>query len=328
MDKTFESKSNEVEEKSIRPSTFSEYIGQVDLIKMLKVYVFVAKKRQEALDHIIFYGPPGLGKTTLANVIANEMNVDIIQTSAPSLTRLGDIVQILMKLKPGDILFIDEIHRLPHNIEELLYQAMEDYKIDIVFGKDVSSQLINYTLPPFTLIGATTRLGDLLPPFQDRFGIIGNLDLYTVNDLQLIINRTSKIFNYEITEEASLLIASRSRNTPRIANRLYKRVRDYAEYYNLKVIDYDICLEALKHINIDSQGLDSVSRNYLKCLVEKFSLGPVGLENISSTLGIDSNTITESCEPYLLKEGLIIRTPRGRKVTQKGLQHYNNIMKG
>ena len=308
---------------TLRPQKLSDYVGQENMKEMLHVFIQTAIKREECLDHVLLYGPPGLGKTTMAHIIANEMGTNIKSVAAPSLKRVGDLAAILSSLEAGDVLFIDEIHRLPKVIEEVLYSAMEDYSIDIIVGKDSTASTIKLDLPPFTLIGATTRCGDIASPLRDRFGIVSQINYYNADDLAKIIKRTSKIYNYEITNEAAYEIARRSRGTPRIANRLFRRVRDFNQYVNpdSEIIELDITMMALKKLDIDELGLNKTDHNYLKTIIEKFKGGPVGLNSIAASIGEEAITLEDVYEPFLLQEGFIVRTSRGRMVTAKARQH-------
>ena len=306
---------------TLRPHTLDEYIGQDVLKENLKVFIHAAKKRNESLDHVLLYGPPGLGKTTLAFIIANEMGRNIRVTSGPSIERAGDLAAILSTLEAGDVLFIDEIHRLPKQVEEVLYPAMEDFSIDVVVGKDSAVRSIRLELPPFTLVGATTRAGDISSPLRDRFGIISKLEYYNQSQLQQIIARTSKVYDTYIDENAVSELAKRSRGTPRIANRLFRRVRDFAEVLNEGIIDIDICNTALYKLKVDKLGLDDVDHRYLRGIIEKFKGGPVGVEALANSIAEETTTLEDVYEPYLLQIGFIQRTSRGRVATEKAYEH-------
>ena len=308
---------DEDRELSIRPESLDEYVGQSEIKENLRVFIKSALMREESLDHILLYGPPGLGKTTLAYIIANELGSNIKTASGPSIEKTGDLAAILSTLEEGDVLFIDEIHRIPRYIEEVLYPAMEDYYLDIIVGTEGSSRNIKINLPHFTLVGATTRAGDLSSPLRDRFGIIAKLNYYTEEELYQIIKRTSKVLDTPITDDAARELASRSRGTPRIANRLFKRVRDFALVYSGGIINEDILNSSLDRLKVDKSGLDETDRILLTAIIERFNGGPVGLEALASSIGEESSTIEDVYEPYLLKEGYIKRTPRGRVVTDK-----------
>ncbi len=308
-------------EQTIRPDSLDEYIGQSEIKENLSVFIKAAKLREEPLDHVLLYGPPGLGKTTLANIIANELGSNIKTASGPAIEKTGDLAAILSTLEPGDVLFIDEIHRIPRYIEEVLYSAMEDFTLDIIVGSDSSSRSIRIDLPPFTLVGATTRTGDLTSPLRDRFGIISKLNYYTVEELTDIAKRTSRVLNTPIEEDAAIELAKRSRGTPRICNRLFKRVRDYALVMGDGVIDKKITTLALGKLKVDELGLDETDYNLLKAIIEKFNGGPVGIDAIASSIGEEVTTIEDVYEPYLLQNGFLKRTSRGRIVTDKAYEH-------
>ena len=321
--------SNDVQEEvSLRPQTLTEYVGQKDLKKNLKVFIGAALHRDEPLDHLLFYGPPGLGKTTLAYVIANEMHADIHVASGPSIEKVGDLAAILSGINPGDILFIDEIHRLPRIVEESLYTAMEDFRFSVMINKDSNARSLTMNLPPFTLIGATTRAGDLSAPLRARFGITEKLHFYDLDEVEQIVKRTAKVFNTTITDDAAKEIAKRSRGTPRIANRLFRRVRDFANFKGKDDIDVTDALEALNALKVDDIGLDDVDIRYLKTLIERFNGGPVGLDTLANAIGEEIMNLEDVYEPYLLQIGFIDRTSRGRVANDKAYKHLKITHQG
>jgi len=313
----------DIDEGSLRPKKLNEYIGQAKVKENLTVFIEAAKRRNEPLDHVLLYGPPGLGKTTLAGIIASEMGVNIRVTSGPAIEKAGDLAAILTNLNNFDVLFIDEIHRLNRSVEEILYPAMEDFALDIIIGKGPSARSIRLDLPKFTLIGATTRAGLLTAPLRDRFGVINRLEMYTPDELKLIIKRSASILGIEIEEKGAGEIAKRSRGTPRIANRLLKRVRDFAQVKGNGVIDFDTAVMALDALEVDRIGLDRVDRNMLMSIINKFSGGPVGLDTLAASIGEEPGTIEDVYEPYLLQLGFINKTPRGRMATKLAYEHFN-----
>ena len=320
-------------EGSLRPKYLDDYIGQEKVKNNLKVFIEAAKQRGESLDHVLLYGPPGLGKTTLAYIIARELGVNIKTASGPSIEKSGDLAAILSTLEPGDVLFIDEIHRMPRYIEEILYPAMEDFTLDIIIGSEGNSRNIKIDLPPFTLVGATTRAGDLSSPLRDRFGIVSKLKFYTDKELMEIIKRTSRVLKMDIADDAALELAKRSRGTPRIANRLFKRVRDFALVDKKEIIDLEEMQKALEKLKVDKGGLDEADHQLLRAIIERFNGGPVGIEALASSIGEEVSTIEDVMEPYLLQEGYLKRTTRGRCVTPKAyeqlhISYQNNLFGG
>ena len=316
-------KSEEVQELSLRPRFLNEYIGQDKVKENMKICIEAAKKREQPLDHVLLYGPPGLGKTTLANILANEMNTNIKVTSGPAIEKPGDLAAILTTLSENDVLFIDEIHRMNRNVEEILYPALEDYTLDIIIGKGSSARSIRLDLPKFTLVGATTRVGSLSTPLRDRFGIINRLELYDADDLDTIVKRSADILGININKDASLEIAKRSRGTPRIANRLLKRVADFGLVLGDGDITLDIARVALNKLEIDELGLDNTDKKILESIIYNYRGGPVGIETLTATIGEESGTIEDVYEPYLIQNGLIERTPRGRAITRLAYEHLH-----
>ena len=310
-------------ETGLRPQYLIDYIGQKKVKDNLKVYIEAAKQRQESLDHVLLYGPPGLGKTTLAGIIANEMGVNLKVTAGPAIEKPGEMAAILNNLKDGDILFVDEIHRLPRQVEEVLYPAMEDFCVDVMIGKDATTRSVRIDLPPFTLVGATTRAGDISAPLRDRFGIVAKLDYYKDEELRDIISRTSKVYGMTMEEEAKMELARRSRGTPRIANRLFRRVRDFAQFYGDEIITKDRTMQALDRLKVDNLGLDDVDHKYLLGIINRFQGGPVGLEALAASIGEERMTLEDVYEPYLLQKGLIKRTSRGRIATDLAYRHFH-----
>jgi Holliday junction DNA helicase RuvB len=316
------------EEVSLRPQLLKDYIGQTALKKNLEVFIGAAKHRQETLDHVLVYGPPGLGKTTLAHIIAHEMQGNIKTITGPSIERTGDLAAILSTLEAGDILFIDEIHRLPHVVEEVLYSAMEDFQVSVVINREGGAKTLNLSLPPFTLIGATTRAGDLSSPLRSRFGITEKLNFYQQEEIELIIERTAKVLQTPIDKDASEILAKRARGTPRIANRLLRRIRDFAHFEKKDAITSPIAIQALTALKVDELGLDDVDIRYLLGIIDRFKGGPVGLEALASAIGEEIMNLEDVYEPYLLQLGLINRTPRGRIATEKAYKHLRRTYQG
>lgn len=312
----------EIKEQNIRPSYIDEYIGQSEVKENMKVFIEAAKMRGEALDHVLLYGPPGLGKTTMAYIIANELDVNIRTASGPSIEKPGDLAAVLSSLEPGDVLFIDEIHRMPRFIEEILYPAMEDFTLDIIIGSEGSTRNIKIDLPPFTLVGATTKAGDLTSPLRDRFGIVNKLQYYTEEELTMIVKRTGKVLETEIEDKAAIELARRSRGTPRIANKLFRRVRDFALVEGKSVIDLEITKKALERLKIDKTGLDETDKELMLAIIEKFNGGPVGIDTLATAVGEEVSTIEDMYEPYLIQVGLLKRTSRGRIATDKAYQYF------
>ncbi|EDK10314.1 Holliday junction branch migration DNA helicase RuvB [Haemophilus influenzae] len=312
----------EVIDRAIRPKLLADYVGQPQVREQMDIFIKAAKLRQDALDHLLIFGPPGLGKTTLANIVANEMGVNIRTTSGPVLEKAGDLAAMLTNLEPHDVLFIDEIHRLSPAIEEVLYPAMEDYQLDIMIGEGPAARSIKLDLPPFTLVGATTRAGSLTSPLRDRFGIVQRLEFYSVEDLTSIVARSAGCLNLELEQQAAFEVARRSRGTPRIANRLLRRVRDYADVRNGGVISVNVAKQALSMLDVDDAGFDYLDRKLLSAVIERFDGGPVGLDNLAAAIGEERDTIEDVLEPYLIQQGFLQRTPRGRIATSKTYRHF------
>ena len=318
-------KEEEVIDRAIRPKLLADYVGQPSVREQMDIFIQAAKLRNEALDHLLIFGPPGLGKTTLANIVANEMGVNIRTTSGPVLEKAGDLAAMLTNLEPYDVLFIDEIHRLSPAIEEVLYPAMEDYQLDIMIGEGPAARSIKLDLPPFTLVGATTRAGSLTSPLRDRFGIVQRLEFYSVEDLTSIVQRSAECLNLDLSENGAHEIARRSRGTPRIANRLLRRVRDYADVRNNGIISSGIAKQALSMLDVDSEGFDFMDIKLLQAIVERFDGGPVGLDNLAAAIGEERDTIEDVLEPYLIQQGFLQRTPRGRIATQRTYEHLKRF---
>ncbi|HHU4158212.1 TPA: Holliday junction branch migration DNA helicase RuvB [Haemophilus influenzae] len=312
----------DVIDRAIRPKLLADYVGQPQVREQMDIFIKAAKLRQDALDHLLIFGPPGLGKTTLANIVANEMGVNIRTTSGPVLEKAGDLAAMLTNLEPHDVLFIDEIHRLSPAIEEVLYPAMEDYQLDIMIGEGPAARSIKLDLPPFTLVGATTRAGSLTSPLRDRFGIVQRLEFYSVEDLTSIVARSAGCLNLELEQQAAFEVARRSRGTPRIANRLLRRVRDYADVRNGGVISVNVAKQALSMLDVDDAGFDYLDRKLLSAVIERFDGGPVGLDNLAAAIGEERDTIEDVLEPYLIQQGFLQRTPRGRIATSKTYRHF------
>jgi Holliday junction DNA helicase RuvB len=317
-----ESLQEEALERALRPKGLDEYVGQEKARSQLEIFINAARGRSEALDHVLLFGPPGLGKTTLAHIIAREMGVSLRQTSGPVLERAGDLAALLTNLEPNDVLFIDEIHRLSPVVEEILYPAMEDYRLDIMIGEGPAARSVRLDLPPFTLVGATTRAGMLTNPLRDRFGIVSRLEFYTTEELSRIVHRSAGLLDVEITDTGALEVAKRSRGTPRISNRLLRRVRDYAQVKSDGIVSSEVADAALKMLDVDSLGFDVMDRKLLHAVLEKFGGGPVGLDNLAAAIGEERDTIEDVLEPYLIQQGYLMRTPRGRVATSLAYQHF------
>jgi len=312
----------EAVERAIRPKSLKEYIGQPQVVEQMDLFIQAARGRSEALDHVLIFGPPGLGKTTMAHIIANEMKVALRQTSGPVLEKAGDLAAILTNLEPHDVLFIDEIHRLSPAVEEILYPAMEDYQIDIIIGEGPAARSIKLDLPPFTLVGATTRAGLLTSPLRDRFGIVERLEFYNVSDLTTIVARSANILNIQVDKDGAFEVARRARGTPRVANRLLRRVRDYAQIKGTGVVSKEISFKALDMLDVDKLGFDMMDRKLLLTIIEKFDGGPVGIDSLAASIGEERGTIEDVLEPFLLQQGYILRTPRGRVATRQAYAHF------